>query len=41
MYIYPYPGIVSSPGTEKETLSNNTDEEEKVLGGEATPNAQK
>ena len=41
MYMNPsYQGIVSSPGAVKETLNNNIEEEENVLGGETTPNAQ-
>ena len=41
MYMNPsYQGIVSSPGTVKETQGINKEEEENVLGGETTPNAQ-
>ena len=41
MYMNPlYQGIVSSPGTVKETQDINEEEEENVLGGETTPNAQ-
>ena len=41
MYMNPsYQGIVSSPGAVKETPNINKEEEENVLGGEATPNAQ-
>ena len=35
-----YQGIVSSPGTVKETPNNNKEEEENALGGEITPHAQ-
>ena len=42
MYMNPsYQGIVSSPGAVKETQDiNEEEEEENVLGGETTPNAQ-